>query len=399
MCSGESLWHSCSTLTVCCARPCARPTSASRTVCCLALRGSATSAREATLEQTRAQAADAARHGLSGGVGITCSVFVLVLIIVEDVRWRARARHHGVGACVVVILLATQVQVPVNHDVLLHLEHRHALRHGGQQQAQDEAGDDHRMLNEKEQDDLLRTLPARVLIGGEDHDRGVRRHGQDAEDVEGCVPRLVVGRGLGEGAAEEEHQLLLVKEALEEAADQGQQGHPGAGDDEERRVAVEDENLVHVLVHIVLVPLGLPLSIGQVWHDRQRVREHRRLEGAALPVAAVHLREVGQGQLAEVLQRHLDDHEDRQLGAEVVEAVVPHALHAHAEQRGVVLEEGNVVQGDVAVHELEDHRLGQEVVLVLRVGAVVLPVREPLSHLCEHDVQQLHDNGVQDHEE
>mmetsp|Transcript_1492 Transcript_1492/g.4448 ORF Transcript_1492/g.4448 Transcript_1492/m.4448 type:complete len:371 (+) Transcript_1492:990-2102(+) len=65
----------------------------------------------------------------------------------------------------------------------------------------------------------------------------------------------------------------------------------------------------------------------------------------------------------------------------------------------VLFEEGDVVQRNVAVHKLEDHRLCQQVICVLRVGSVVFPLRQPLRYVREDHVQDLDDKGVDELEQ
>mmetsp|Transcript_7653 Transcript_7653/g.16016 ORF Transcript_7653/g.16016 Transcript_7653/m.16016 type:complete len:358 (+) Transcript_7653:262-1335(+) len=325
------------------------------------------------------------------------SPLLVLLILVEDMRRRGCGRHHRVRPCLVIVLLTAEIQVPVHHNVLLHLQQSHLLGQRGQKNPHQDAAHDHDMLDGQEDQNLARVRPRIERVGCEDDDRRVGQHGKNAEDVEGRVPRLVVGCGRGEGASIEKHQLLLVQETFQDVADERKEGHPRASDNEERRVAVQDEHLIHVLIEIVILLLALTLSTREVRHNCERVREHSRVESAALHVGAVHHEHVRHGQLDEILQRQPHDHEDGELLTKVVHAIVIHALHLHTEQVRVRLEKGNVVQGDVAVHELEDDGLGKEVVSVFAVCAVVLPICQTLRYAREDGVHELHNDGVDKH--
>mmetsp|Transcript_105024 Transcript_105024/g.321849 ORF Transcript_105024/g.321849 Transcript_105024/m.321849 type:complete len:251 (+) Transcript_105024:198-950(+) len=249
--------------------------------------------------------------------------------------------------------------MPVDHHRLLHLEDLHIPRQGRKGEAHDQPPEDHHMLDGEEHQRFVGVARPVEGVRREDDDARVGHHGEHPEDVKGGVPRLVVRRRHRERPAVQQHELLLVQETLQHAAEQRHHGHPWASHDEQRGVPVKDEDLVHVFVHVVILLLALPLRLGEVRHDGQRrgVKE-RRVEGALLPELADLGREPREPQLQQVLERQSHAHENRQLGAQILQAVAAiGALHRHGEQRLLVLEESDVVQRHVAVHEFEHHRL------------------------------------------
>mmetsp|Transcript_41996 Transcript_41996/g.132690 ORF Transcript_41996/g.132690 Transcript_41996/m.132690 type:complete len:202 (-) Transcript_41996:1919-2524(-) len=154
------------------------------------------------------------KSSAAGCAGCGRLALLLLVIPIEDEGCRSLGGEHRMCTRLVVVLLTAQVQMPVNHHVLLHLQDLDAVRDGGHEEADDEPAEDHHVLNGQEQQGLVLVAPTLEGVRGEDDDGGVGHHREDAEDVEGGVPRLVVGGRVRHRAPVEEDELLLIQEAL-----------------------------------------------------------------------------------------------------------------------------------------------------------------------------------------
>mmetsp|Transcript_9686 Transcript_9686/g.21643 ORF Transcript_9686/g.21643 Transcript_9686/m.21643 type:complete len:316 (-) Transcript_9686:1400-2347(-) len=291
---------------------------------------------------------------------------LLILIHVEDRCNRGDPIRHRHRPGLMVVLFAAQVEVPVQQNLLLHPQDSHVSWKCRHCQTHQDPCDDYAVLGRKEKHDFVGMRPVIERVCDEDDNSQVGHHGQDTEDVEGRVPRFVVRRLHREGPTVDQDELLLIQETFEEASNEGKQRHPRARHHEECSVAVQNEDLVHILVQIMRLLLALLLWTRNVLHHRMGALERvPGAEGVLLRVGPVGHFDVRPAQFNEVLQGDTRHHEDGQLGAQVHEAVPVHALHRHAEEMAMRLKEGDVVKRDVGVDKLEDDGLRKEMVGVL----------------------------------
>mmetsp|Transcript_49013 Transcript_49013/g.137197 ORF Transcript_49013/g.137197 Transcript_49013/m.137197 type:complete len:236 (+) Transcript_49013:210-917(+) len=233
-------------------------------------------------------------------------------------RRGAHRSPHGAVAGLGGVLLAAEVQVLVEHHLLLHAEQPDVPGHRGREKAERHPPEDDGVLDGEEKEDLAPVLPVGEFaeegdpgtLGDEDDDGHVGQHRQHAEDIERRIPRLVVRRGHGERTAVKEHEFLLVEEALQKAADKRKDRNPRARHHEKRRVSIKDQDFVNVLVHVVRLLFALFFCAGQVRHDRQGVGEERCVERSAFLEVPVPHFDVWQAELHEVLQCQAHDHEN-----------------------------------------------------------------------------------------
>jgi len=237
-----------------------------------------------------------------------------------------------------VILFASKVQVPVNHHILLELQQPHTSRNRWKDHSDKHSAEYGCELDSEEQYDFLRMRPLVERVAGKNDHGSVGQHCKEAKHVEGCIPWLVVGAWLRHRATEEEDQLFLIEKALQDAADEAQHGYPWSCDNEKGAVTVQDKDLVHVLVQIIILFLGLLFCAGHVSHDRQGVGEKASVELAAFYHSPVPHHEVWHAELNQVLQGEANYDEDCQLPAKILQAIVllktgiVHAGHWHTEE-------------------------------------------------------------------
>mmetsp|Transcript_42630 Transcript_42630/g.66688 ORF Transcript_42630/g.66688 Transcript_42630/m.66688 type:complete len:454 (-) Transcript_42630:606-1967(-) len=226
------------------------------------------------------------------------------------------------------------------------------------------------------------------------HERNERRVGHDREDVhdveDGLPGADVLGR-VGQRAPVLGHQLIGVRADLDPVVHQAQQRRQRQRGHEERHVpelqrqlAVVHQQAVH---EVVLLPDVLLLGRAQLLLPRL---VHQLLGLLGLQVRDQHLHNVA---VRDLPAKDDDQVDEEQVDAGGVARQLP-VVHVRALERG--LDEGNVDEGRVRVHELENKELGNDRVLVLRVCAVVLIVVEVYGQAGVQLVQHLNLDRVHD---